>query len=143
MPYLFRDHSQIFPFVGKPDWNLTTAMADDAIAYLRQLNASGPEQPFFLYYVPGGTLSPHHPTKEWIDKIQAMHLFDNGWNRLRDTIFANQKRLGVIPRTPGGERDRLQAPAVDRLDFPHIDTRPPRSGPRHTRLPAGPGKMER
>jgi len=33
MPYLFRDHSQIFPFVGKPGWNLTTAMADDAIAY--------------------------------------------------------------------------------------------------------------
>ena len=27
-----------------------------------------------------------------------MHLFDEGWNKLRETIFANQKRLGVIPR---------------------------------------------
>jgi arylsulfatase A-like enzyme len=27
-----------------------------------------------------------------------MHLFDKGWNALRDTIFANQKRLGVIPQ---------------------------------------------
>jgi hypothetical protein len=26
-----------------------------------------------------------------------MHLFDDGWNKLRDTIFANQKKLGVIP----------------------------------------------
>ena len=26
-----------------------------------------------------------------------MHLFDNGWKKLRDTIFDNQKRLGVIP----------------------------------------------
>lgn len=26
-----------------------------------------------------------------------MHLFDPGWNQLRDTIFAKQKRLGVIP----------------------------------------------
>ena len=26
-----------------------------------------------------------------------MHLFDKGWNDLRETIFANQKRLGVIP----------------------------------------------
>jgi len=26
-----------------------------------------------------------------------MHLFDQGWNKLRDTIFANQKRLSVIP----------------------------------------------
>jgi arylsulfatase len=27
-----------------------------------------------------------------------MHLFDQGWNKLRETIFANQKRLGVIPQ---------------------------------------------
>jgi hypothetical protein len=27
-----------------------------------------------------------------------MHLFDEGWNKLRDTIFANQKKLGVIPQ---------------------------------------------
>jgi hypothetical protein len=26
-----------------------------------------------------------------------MHLFDGGWNKLRETIFANQKKLGVIP----------------------------------------------
>ena len=27
-----------------------------------------------------------------------MHLFDGGWNKLRDTIFANQKKLGLIPQ---------------------------------------------
>ena len=27
-----------------------------------------------------------------------MHLFDGGWNKLREQIFENQKRLGVIPR---------------------------------------------
>ena len=26
-----------------------------------------------------------------------MHLFDEGWNKLREKIFANEKRLGVIP----------------------------------------------
>ena len=31
-------------------------------------------------------------------KISDMHLFDNGWNALREQIFANQKRLGVIPQ---------------------------------------------
>ena len=72
-------------------------MADEAIDYLRQINAAAPDQPFFLHYAPGGTHSPHQPTQEWIDKIRAMHLFDNGWNALRETIFANQKRLGVIP----------------------------------------------
>ena len=48
--------------------------------------------------MPGGTHAPHHPTPEWIEKISDMHLFDEGWNKLREQIFANQKRLGVIPQ---------------------------------------------
>ena len=96
-PYLFRDHTQIYPWIGRKDYNLTTDMADEAVKYLHSLNAVAPEKPFFLYYVPGGSHSPHQPTKEWIEKIHAMHLFDDGWEKLRDTIFANQKRLGVIP----------------------------------------------
>ncbi len=96
-PNLFRNTTAIYPFVGKPRWNLTTAMADDAIQYLQQMNDLDPQQKFFLYYVPGGTHAPHHPTPEWIEKIHNMHLFDNGWNALRDQIFANQKKLGVIP----------------------------------------------
>ena len=96
-PNLFRNTTAIYPFVGKPGWNLTTGQADDAIAYMTRMNALTPDQPFFVYYVPGGTHAPHHPTKEWIDKISAMHLFDRGWNQLRETIFANQKKLGVVP----------------------------------------------
>ena len=73
-------------------------MADDAIDWLNQINALDPEKPFFCHYVPGGTHAPHHPTPEWIKKISDMHLFDEGWNALRDKIFANQKRLRVIPQ---------------------------------------------
>src|SRR5262249_36437538 len=63
----------------------------------KELNASAPEKPFFVYYVPGATHSPHQPKKEWVDKIAKMHLFDQGYEKLREQIFANQKRLGVIP----------------------------------------------
>jgi len=94
-PYLFRDHTQITPWVGRTDYNLTTDMADEAIKYLNQINASAPDQPFFLYYATGGSHSPHQPKKEWIEKFKGK--FDMGWNALRDQIFANQKRLGVIP----------------------------------------------
>jgi arylsulfatase A-like enzyme len=96
-PNLFNDTTAIYPYVGHPGWNLTTAMADDAIHWLNQLNDISPSMPFFLYYVPGGTHAPHHPTPEWVQKIHDMHLFDDGWNALRDRIFANQKKLGVIP----------------------------------------------
>ena len=47
--------------------------------------------------MPGATHAPHHPTPEWIKKISDMHLFDDGWNKVRETIFANQKRLGIMP----------------------------------------------
>ncbi|WP_443690257.1 arylsulfatase [Pseudomonas sp.] len=96
-PNLFRNTTPIYPFEGKPGWNLTTGMADDAIDYMQRMNALTPDRPFFVYYAPGGTHAPHHPTQEWIKKISDMHLFDGGWNQLRETIFANQKKLGVVP----------------------------------------------
>jgi arylsulfatase A-like enzyme len=97
-PNLFRNTSAIYPYVGNPEWNLTTAMADDAIQWLKRITAIDREMPFFCYYVPGGTHAPHHPTPEWIKKITDMHLFDQGWNAIREQIFANQKKLGVIPQ---------------------------------------------
>ena len=97
-PNLFRNTTPIYPYIGHPGWNLTTAMADDAIHWLNQLNDIDSSSPFFLYYVPGGTHAPHSPTPEWDKKISDMHLFDEGWNALRDQIFANQKKLGVIPQ---------------------------------------------
>jgi len=96
-PYLFRDHTQIYPWIGNPGYNLTTDLADEAIKHIRGLDAVAPDQPFFVYYVPGGSHSPHQPTKEWIDKFKGK--FDMGWNAMRDEIFANQKRLGVIPQS--------------------------------------------
>ena len=95
-PYLFQNNTQIFPWIGKPGYNLTTDMADEAISYMKELNAAAPDQPFFVYYVPGGSHSPHQPKPEWIDKFKGK--FDMGWNAMREQIFANQKRLGVDSR---------------------------------------------
>jgi arylsulfatase A-like enzyme len=95
---LYRNTTHIQPFIGNPGWNLTTAMADDAIHWMNELNDINPDMPFLLYYATGGTHSPHHPTPEWIKKISDMHLFDKGYQSVRDQIFANQKRLGVIPQ---------------------------------------------
>jgi arylsulfatase len=99
-PLLFRNTTRIAPYVEHPGWNLTIAMADDAVDWLNQMNSINPSMPFFLYYVPGGTHAPHHPTPEWIKKATDLHLFDKGWNAIRDQIFANQKKLGASPRMP-------------------------------------------
>lgn len=94
-PNLFRNTTAIYPYIGNPAWNLTTAMADEAIDYIRLLNSIEPSKKFFIHYAPGGTHAPHHPTPEWIEKFKGK--FDMGWNVLREQIFANQKKLGVIP----------------------------------------------
>jgi arylsulfatase len=118
-PNLFRNTTQIYPFRDYPStlkmdrsdpnariwpvtgeessWNLITAMADDAIDWMTRIHQTDPNQPIFLHYVPGSSHAPHHPTKEWVDKISAMHLFDDGYEKLRERIFENQKKLGVIP----------------------------------------------
>lgn len=99
-PNLFRNTTQIYPFDGEPPgtWNLVTAMADDAIDYMTRMHQTDPGKPLFIKYAPGATHAPHHPTKEWFDKISAMHLFDDGYEKLRERIFENQKKLGVIPQ---------------------------------------------
>ena len=99
-PNLFRNTTQIYPFLGKEPgtWNLVTAMADDAIDWMTRMHQTDPSKPIFIKYAPGATHAPHHPTKEWVDKISKMKLFDEGWNKVRERIFDNQKRLGVIPK---------------------------------------------
>ena len=97
-PNLFRNTTQIYPFDGKPGWNLITGMANDAIDHIHRLHQTDPGKPIFIKYAPGATHAPHHPTKEWVKRIEDMKLFDEGYNKVRERIFANQKKLGVIPQ---------------------------------------------
>src|SRR6185295_15746931 len=43
-PNLFRNTTAIYPFQGNSSWNLTTAMADEAIQYMRQLKEIAPDK---------------------------------------------------------------------------------------------------
>ena len=74
-PNLFRNTTQIYPWIGhegtlkmdrsdpkaeiwpvtgkESSWNLITAMADDAIDWMYRIHQTDPNQPIFLYYVPG------------------------------------------------------------------------------------------
>lgn len=77
------------------DYTLNDALADRAIAWIRGEKSATPNRPFFMYYAPGATHSPLQAPKRWIDQFRGR--FDAGWDRYRETVFARQKRLGVIP----------------------------------------------
>jgi arylsulfatase len=70
-------------------------MTGKAIKWIGQQKSLTPDQPFFVYFAPGATHAPHHVPKEWADKYKGK--FDQGWDKLREEIFARQKKLGVIP----------------------------------------------
>jgi hypothetical protein len=83
-PNLFRNTTTIYPYVGKPGWNLTTAMADDAIEWLNQINQIDPSKPLLLLL-----RSRWYPRTASSDtgmgqEDQQLHLFDKGWNALRE-----------------------------------------------------------
>ena len=70
-------------------------MTDKAIKWVRQQKALMGDKPFFMYFAPGACHAPHHVPKEWADKYKGK--FDQGWDKLREEIFARQKKLKVIP----------------------------------------------
>jgi arylsulfatase len=76
-------------------YHFTEDMTNKAIKWTRQQKALMADKPFFMYFAPGACHAPHHVSKEWIDKYKGK--FDQGWDKLREEIFARQKKLGVIP----------------------------------------------
>jgi arylsulfatase len=75
--------------------HLTTRLTDEAIAWMDTHQTLAAEKPYFIYFATEATHVPHHVGKEWIEKYRGQ--FDQGWDVLREQIFARQKKLGVIP----------------------------------------------
>jgi len=80
----------------KPDGShLNKILTDKSISYISKQKTIAPDKPFFLYYATGAGHAPHQVATEWSDKYKGK--FDAGWDVYRETVFANQKKLGVIP----------------------------------------------
>ncbi len=92
-PDLVEDNQHITPDGS----HLNKLMTDKSISYISKQKKLSPDKPFFLYYAPGAAHAPHQVDREWSDKYKGK--FDAGWDAYRDVVFANQKKLGVIPAT--------------------------------------------
>jgi arylsulfatase len=94
-------HPQLWEDTRKielPDNNkthITTLLTDNAIKFIAEQKSVAPEKPFFLYYAPGATHSPHQVDKAWSDKFKGK--FDQGWDKYREETLARQIKLGVVP----------------------------------------------
>jgi len=90
-PDLVEDNAHVTPD-GR---HLNEQITDKAIFYLTRQHKAAPDKPFFLYYSPGATHSPHQVAREWSDLYKGQ--FDSGWDDFREKVIARQKKLGIIP----------------------------------------------
>ncbi|WP_373120771.1 arylsulfatase [Mycobacterium marinum] len=95
------------------DYHLSTDLADRMIEWVHRQQVMAPDRPFFAYWAPGATHAPHHVAPEWSDPFRGR--FDQGWDVLREEIFARQKRLGVIPADAELTERHESLPAWDSL----------------------------
>jgi arylsulfatase A-like enzyme len=78
-----------------PNYHFMNDMTNQAIRWVRYQKSLTPDRPFFMYFAPGATHSPHHVPKEWIAKYKGK--FDTGWDAFREETLARQIKLGVVP----------------------------------------------
>ena len=113
-PALYEGTTPVEPDKGPEEgYHLTEDMADKAIAWVRQQKSLMPDKPFFVYFAPGATHAPHHVPEEWSDKYKGA--FDDGWDKLRERVFARQKKLGVIPEDAELTERPDEIPAWDEM----------------------------
>ncbi|HME82678.1 MAG TPA: arylsulfatase [Candidatus Eremiobacteraceae bacterium] len=112
-PALYKDTVPV-EIPPDPGYHLTVDLTDRAIDWIGQQRVLMPDKPFFVYFAPGATHAPHHVPKEWADKYKGK--FDQGWDKVREQIFARQKELGVIPKDAELTKRPADIPAWDDMD---------------------------
>jgi len=99
-PDLVHDNHPIEPpRLPEEGYHLTEDLADHATLFLKDLRATSPDKPFFLWFTPGACHAPHQAPAEYIDAYRGQ--FDMGWDRWREEVFARQVESGLLP--PGTE----------------------------------------
>jgi arylsulfatase A-like enzyme len=95
-PDLVYDNHQVSPpATPEEGYHLSKDIADKTIEFIRDAKVIAPDKPWFSYVCPGAGHAPHHVFKEWVDKYSGK--FDMGYERYRDIVLENQKKLGIVP----------------------------------------------
>ncbi len=111
IPVMWNDHT---PEPYRKTEHLDKDLADRAISWITGHKSIKADLPFMMLWASGSMHSPHHAPAEYITRYKGK--FDMGWDKAREQILANQKRLGVVPANTKmtGRIDEL--PAWDSLN---------------------------
>ncbi len=113
----------------RPDegYHFSKDIAEKAIEFIRDSRTIAPEKPWFMYFCPGCAHAPHHVFKEWADRYRGR--FDMGYEKIREQILENQKKMGLLPETtelsPINPHGEPATTGPDGQAWPALDFVPP------------------
>ncbi len=110
IPVLWEDHHPV-PYATVE--HLDVKFADRAIQWITGHESLDPDLPFMMLWATGSMHSPHQAPDAYLDKYKGK--FDMGWDRAREQILANQKRLGIVPPNTRLTERIEEIPAWDSL----------------------------
>lgn len=92
---VYDNHPVAPPATPEEGYHLSKDLADKTLEFIRDSKVIAPDKPWFTYLCPGAGHAPHHVFAEWADKYAGR--FDMGYERYRDIVLENQKKLGIVP----------------------------------------------
>ncbi len=97
VPVMWSEHTPLEPNKARDkNYHLDEDLANKTIEYITGHKSIDPDKPFMVFWATGAMHSPHHAPDSYIEKYKGQ--FDMGWDKARETILENQKKLGIIPQ---------------------------------------------
>lgn len=93
-PELFEGTSVVSD-TRNPGDHLSENLVDKMIGYLSDHMTGAPDRPFFGYLAFGACHWPLQVPAQFVERSKGR--YDEGWHKLRERRFQNQKALGLIP----------------------------------------------
>lgn len=111
IPVMWDDHH---PEPYRKAEHLDKDLADRAIQWITGHKSLDKDLPFMMLWASGSMHSPHHAPDEYIAKYKGK--FDMGWDKAREMILENQKKLGIAPGNTNLSARIDEIPAWDSLN---------------------------
>jgi arylsulfatase A-like enzyme len=111
IPVMWDDHH---PEPYRKTEHLDKDLADRAIQWITGHKSLDKDLPFMMLWASGSMHSPHHAPDAYLNKYKGK--FDMGWDKAREQILANQKKLGVVPQNTKLTERINDIPAWDSLN---------------------------
>jgi arylsulfatase len=111
IPVMWNDHT---PEPYRKTYHLDQDLADRAIQWITGHKSLRPDDPFMMLWASGSMHSPHQAPAEYRKKYKGK--FDMGWDKAREMILENQKKLGIIPADTKLTERIDEIPAWDSLN---------------------------